>query len=94
MNIVKWNYGQYKSDNYSGHTIAIRVGTLTAFFSYNTIIAFRDNGHFVVRENDWGPTTGKHLNWLDDGDKSNRTPGEKFNQLLDDVLEKHQLLFD
>ena len=37
---------------------------LTVWFSYETPIAFRDDNGLVVRKNDWGPTTGKHINYV------------------------------
>jgi len=44
--------------------------------------AFRVDGHRrVVRQNDWGPTTGKHLKWIDGGDKKNRVDSETFEKL-------------
>ena len=35
---------------------------LDVWYSYATPIAFRKNGRIVMRRNDWGPTTGKHMN--------------------------------
>ena len=73
------NYGQYSSDNYGAHTLRVNVGPFTLYYSYTTLVAFRaPNTGSVVRSNDWGPTTGKHLNWIDQGSKSDRLPGEKF----------------
>jgi len=52
-------------------------------FSYSTCVAVTNaDGRWVVRENDWGPTTGKHLNWLDDGNKTLRLPGGVFEEVL------------
>jgi len=49
------------------------------WFSYRTPIAYSDRaGSFVVRANEWGPTTGKHLNAVDGGDKANRVDGSTF----------------
>ena len=49
------------------------------WFSYRTLIAFQKKGcKQVVRENDWGPTTGKHLNAIDHGPKSERLPAAAF----------------
>jgi hypothetical protein len=63
MNIRKWNYmNGYSSNNYGAHSIAISLGNLTVWFSYDTIVAFMDGHGKVVSENVWGPTTGKHLN--------------------------------
>ena len=40
----------------------------------------------TVRENDWGPTTGKHLNWIDNGNKEHRISGEEFEKQLAEAL--------
>ena len=64
----------------------INVGALTVWFSYDTPIAFRSSGERVVRENVWGPTTGKHLNVIDGGTKEakeRRVSSEDFNRALD-----------
>lgn len=34
------------------------------WYSYRTCIAFKASGKTVIRENEWGPTTGKHLNYV------------------------------
>jgi hypothetical protein len=85
-------YGNYSSDNYSGHCLKIWLGSLMLYFSYKTVIAFED-GHndCQVSENLWGPTTGKHLNWIDGGDKKSRLKRDKFEELLNDSLKKHGL---
>lgn len=66
---------------------SVRVGKITIYFSYETPIAFHHpaTGE-VVRENDWGPTTGKHLNWVD-GNASKRVTGREFERRLRTVLE-------
>jgi len=86
LNIKKWNYGNYSSNNYGAHSLAFQLGDVTVYFSYETPVAFKAPGHgLVVRENDWGNTTGKHLNWIDGGDHKNRLPGSEFEQLLKEV---------
>lgn len=61
--------------NYS----VVYLGDKTLYFSYQTLIAFRAPGYgLVVRQNDWSATTGKHLNYIDGGDKSKRLTGELF----------------
>lgn len=56
------------------------------YFSYTTVIAFTDGfGGLVVTENVWGPTTGKHLNWIDGGDKSTRLGREAFLARLESL---------
>ena len=48
-------------------------------FSYRTLVAFQKEGcKQVVRQNDWGQTTGKHLNAIDHGPKSERLPAAAF----------------
>ena len=65
----------------------VDVGGVTFWFSYRTCVAFNrhDGTGPVVRENDWGPTTGKHLNWIDDGDKGRRVPANVFQSALSTV---------
>ena len=82
------SYGNYSSDNYGSHTLRVSVPGLTLFYSYKTIIAFRsDNTGLVVCENNWGPTTGKHLNWIDDGDKKTRLSRNEFQRKLQETMQ-------
>jgi hypothetical protein len=68
----------------------VTLGDVTVWFSYRTPIAFVAPGHPVtVRENDWGLTTGKHLNHLNYG-PDGRIPGAEFQQRLDSVLSAMQ----
>lgn len=67
-----------------------RVDTadLTVWFSYRTPVAFSNHRGLLVRENEWGPTTGKHLNEIDGGDrqaKAQRVPGYLFVRMLNDA---------
>lgn len=76
------NYGKYSSDNYGSHSLMVTVGNATVFFSYQTPVAFQIGGNpMVVSENCWGPTTGKHLNWIDGGRKNERKKREEFERL-------------
>jgi len=86
VDINKFNYGKYSGNN--ENTIAIMLNDLTIYFSYNTIVAFDFNGELFVVKNEWGPTTGKHLNWIDGGDKSSRLSSTDFNKLLNITLNK------
>lgn len=62
----------------------VTVGDVTVWFSYRSPVGFMSPGTGrVVRENDWGPTTGRHLNWITDGP---RVPGETFNEMLAKAL--------
>jgi hypothetical protein len=54
--------------------------------SYNTIIAFEVDGMITARQNVWGSTTGKHLNWI--SSKKYRLPSDKFEAELKKVQGK------
>jgi len=75
------NYGHYKRDNYGAHTLCFTDSNGNQFYySYKTLVAFRaGSGSLVIRENVWGPTTGKHLNWIHP-DKNLRVNSEVFQQ--------------
>lgn len=51
------------------------------WYSYKTCIAFNAGGDFVIRENDWNQTTGRHLNHINP-DKSIRISGLEFERKL------------
>lgn len=77
------SYGNYSSNNYGVNALVFTLpdGGLI-WFSYKTPVAFAKNGNRVVRENLWGPTTGKHLNWIDGGDKAARVSSADFEATL------------
>ena len=86
-------YGEYSTENYGGHCILLQIGDITLWFSYKTVVAFQAAGRIrVVRKNEWGPTTGKHLRWIDDGEKEKRVPGEEFQRQLDYLLDHYHLI--
>lgn len=74
----------------------IWVGDLRFDFSYRTVISFRtpETGR-VVRQNDWGPTTGKHLNAIDGGSadaKRRRIPGAEFEAMLTSIVTRIKVI--
>lgn len=84
------SYGDYSSDNYGNHTLKFFLPGITLWYSYKKIVAYGDNEDgLVVCENDWRPTTGKHLNWIDGGDKKGRKVVEVFDIMLKAALERH-----
>ena len=89
-NIVrKWNYGNYSNDNYGSHSMAFRDNFNNSYyFSYDTLVAFYDDEGLCIRENIWGPTTGKHLNWINK-DKSIRVGSDIFEARLQALRDKH-----
>lgn len=76
------------TDRPSANTLSVDIGRLTVWFSYKTPVAFRFGGPVVVRRNEWGPTTGKHLNAIDGGDKAGRLDGETFAAQFAAALKK------
>ena len=86
------NYGNYSSGNYGAHTLQVSIGRLDFYFSYQTVVAFRNGSGLRVSENDWGSTTGKHLNWIDGGQKKTRLPRAQFQAELDTLLKAHSLV--
>tara|TARA_B100001250_G_C19760242_1_gene772077 strand:+ start:110 stop:460 length:351 start_codon:yes stop_codon:yes gene_type:complete len=85
LNKVKFeNYGNYSSDNYGSHSLKFTDPTNRQFwFSYKTLIAFYapdKSGLWstYVIQNQWSTTTGKHLNWIDAGNKKERLTPEDF----------------
>ncbi len=77
---------------YCDHTtdvnaLCFNLGRLTVWFSYKTPIAFQVGGRGpVVCVNCWGPTTGKHLNAIDGGNKGARLPRREFEAALELAL--------
>ena len=83
-----YNYGRYTSDNYGAHTLAFEDNNNTYYFSYNTLVAIRCNKGLFVRQNVWGNTTGKHLNWIDGGSKeakAQRLTRDQFNKIIEEL---------
>jgi hypothetical protein len=59
-------------------------GDLTVWYSYETAIAVEVDGKRYVCENMWSVTTGKHLSWIDGGEreaKHSRVPYLVFREL-------------
>lgn len=74
------NYGWYSSDNYGAHSLKFEDACGNEFwFSYQTLVAFRIKGEFHIVKNYWGPTTGKHLNWIN-SNHDRRESMEEFNE--------------
>lgn len=67
-------YGNYSNANYGAHALTFTDAAGNDYwFSYKTLVAFRGpDGVRHVHRNDWGTTTGKHLNAIDGGDKKAR----------------------
>lgn len=78
-----WSYGQYENSNYGAHCLCFSDAYGDRYwYSYSELVAFRVKGEFHILKNYWGPTTGKHLNWIDP-DKSIREDYETFKENLE-----------
>lgn len=89
-------YGDYTSDAYGVHTLKVTVqkgnGGVVFYYSYETIVAIEWGGfNSAVSENVWGPTTGRHINWLDNGNKNARLPREEFEEKVKEVCEFYEI---
>lgn len=82
------NYGEYSSNNYGTHTLEVDLGPLTLYYSYSTIVAFRDENGLHCLQNSWSTTTGKHLNWIQP-DHAQRLPSDEFENELHASLARH-----
>jgi hypothetical protein len=61
--------------------VDMKCGTL--WFSYQTLVAFQtERSGLMVRKNEWGPTTGKHLNEIDGKRDYDRIDLEQFAKLF------------
>lgn len=93
VSLNKYNYGNYSSDNYGANSICVQLGNKSIYYSYDTVVAFEGTNSKGVRfgltvsENCWGPTTGKHLNWIDGGRKDKRLNRDEFLRKLSEFLE-------
>ena len=95
MSIRICGYGNYSSGNYGTNAMLVHVGDVTLYFSYQTLVAF-DAPDFgsVVCKNSWGPTTGKHLNWIDGGNKKGRVSTDEFDRLVGELVKKFKIVED
>ena len=85
-NISKWCYTHPSNSNYGVNSIAVQMGPITFYFSYDTIVAYSAPGQgLVLSENVWGSTTGRHLNKIG-GHGSDRTPRTEFIAKLNELV--------
>ena len=57
------------------------------YFSYSTIVAFRQQGEVTISKNIWSKTTGKHLNYIN-SNKDIRINNKKFKKNITNKLYK------
>lgn len=88
------SYGEYHGQNYGLNCLMVSFSSgLILYYSYETIVAFSTAKlGLLVRSNEWSTTTGKHLNWIDGGDRKNRLQSNQFEALLTDTLKQYGLI--
>lgn len=84
------NYGQGKSTR--PNTNYVRINNLILYYSYETIVGFAFMGNTYLRENTWGPTTGKHLGWIANIDKKERLPRKEFEEKLKEAFIRNRII--
>ena len=85
MNLPEFESYSENTDNWN--CLKLYLQNVTLWNSNHTPVAFRKSGSpLVVRENDWNTTTGKHLNWIDGGNKSARINGAEFERQLAEAV--------
>jgi hypothetical protein len=66
--------------------VIVTTGQKKLAFSYATLIGFyHPTTGWVARDNEWGPTTGKHLNYLPPN-PGERLKGSQFEQMAERFL--------
>lgn len=77
----------YGPTDFDGRAMQLTLPKITIWFSYEVPVAFRSGKHGrVVRQNVWSNTTGRHLNLIDGGAKSDRVNSETFENQLQEAL--------
>jgi hypothetical protein len=71
----------------------VTIGNMQLFFSYRTVIAIKymnKAGEYVQhgRVNEWGPTTGRHMNDVPGNHKDDRLSGEDFINELEKMFKE------
>jgi len=75
--------------NMNGKLTKVTVNGIDFWFSYDTLVAVVRCGTYFVAENRWSGTTGKHLNYIDGGDKKNRLNKEAFEAKVKEIINQH-----
>ena len=69
-----------ENENSAKNFNSVTIGNVKLYFSYETCVAFKKDGILTVTQNEWGSTTGKHLNWI--SSKEDRIPYKDFQKEL------------
>lgn len=86
-----------ENENSAMNFNSVTINWVKFYFSYETCVAIHLKNSYewrfvYVRQNDWGNTTGKHLNWVDWWDKDSRVDSEFFDKVYQEALKQIWLL--
>lgn len=89
----------FYNQNSAKNALLVEVNFVSFYFSYNTLVwvhipydynsskpPHQFNGTYVIK-NQWGPTTWKHLNWIDGGTR----PQDRLDQKEFDKVVKYAM---
>ena len=74
-----------ENENSAKNFNSVSIGDIIFYFSYETCVGVYIENRLYVHENVWGTTTGKHLNWLDGGNKKDRLNSDEFDKIISRV---------
>lgn len=74
-----------ENENSAKNFNSVSIGDVTFYFSYETCVGVNIGHRLYVHKNIWGTTTGKHLNWLDGGNKEDRLDSDEFDKIISRV---------
>lgn len=81
------NISIVKSQN--NKATVVTLGDMEILFSYETVVAFREfRGSWMVSENVWGPTTGRHIMGETMTAPADRIPRADFLALVEERFAK------
>ena len=77
----------FYNENTAKNAPYVKVNGVTFYLSYETVVAVSYGMGLKVIKNYWGPTTGKHLNWIS-SDHSIRLDDADFQKEVEIAREK------
>ena len=77
----------FYNENTAKNAPYVKVNGVTFYLSYETVVAVSYGLGLKVIKNYWGPTTGKHLNWIS-SDHSIRLDDADFQKEVEIAREK------
>lgn len=67
--------------NKGSNQVVVNLGSRDVLFSYNTAVAYRENGEYFVTDKFWSVTTSKHINKFVNGAEAVKVSQNTLNSL-------------